>query len=128
VEPAVVALAAQNRTKEELIDIRQALEAMEAEHETGVIANYKAKDLNFHMQIAKASHNKILFSICRAIRELLPTTIDKAFVESRKLVSNAMELHRKIFEAIEQKDSVSASAIMEEHLQSVKRLHRKVFK
>ena len=128
VEPAVVALAAESRTQEELDQIRQALEAMEAEHKTGLIANYKAKDLEFHFLIAAASHNQILFSVIRAIRELLPTAIDKAFVASRELVSNAMELHRKIYEAIERKDPVSASTSMREHLQSVKKLHGEVFK
>jgi GntR family transcriptional repressor for pyruvate dehydrogenase complex len=128
IEPAVAALAAENRTQEELDQIRMALELMEAEHKTGFIDNYKAKDSKFHFLIAAASHNQILFSVSRAIRELLPSAIDRAFVDSHALVSNAMELHRKIYEALNRKDPVSASSHMTEHLLSVKSLHEEVFK
>ncbi len=128
IEPAVVALAAENRTREELAAIREILEAMEAEHKAGLILNYKEKDLKFHFSIANASHNQILVSISRAIRELLPTPIEKAFAASPELIFNAMKLHRKIFDAIECKDPLAASEHMREHLHSVKGLHKKILK
>ncbi|MEO0249148.1 MAG: FadR/GntR family transcriptional regulator [candidate division WOR-3 bacterium] len=127
IEPAVVALAAENRTPEELAEIREILEAMEEEHnQTGVILKYKEKDLKFHYSIANASHNQILASICRAIRELLPTSIEKAFAASPELIFNAMKLHRKIFDALERKDPLAASESMRKHLHSVKGLHKKI--
>lgn len=128
VEPAVVALAAENRTEQELDQIRQALEVMEAEHRTGYIDNYKTKDSRFHYLIADASHNQILAGICRAIRELLPSPIEKAFAASLELVTNAMRLHRMIYEAIERQDPLLANARMAEHLLSVKELHGEVLK
>lgn len=128
IEPAVVAYAAENRTEEELAAIREILEAMEAEHKTGPIVNYKEKDLKFHFSIANASHNQILVSIIRAIRELLPTPIEKAFAASPELIFNAMKLHRKIYDAIEGRDPLAASTCMREHLHSVKRLHKKILK
>lgn len=126
-EPAVTALAVEMRTREDLDQIREALEVLEREHQSGYIENYKEKDTKFHLSIAAASHNQILFNLTRTIRELLPLTIDKAFAASRELVSSAMDYHRKIYDAIVCQDPVSASVYMKEHLLTVKRLHEEVF-
>jgi GntR family transcriptional repressor for pyruvate dehydrogenase complex len=126
IEPSVVALAAVEATREDMDSILKALEVMEREFKTGYIENYKAKDHRFHLSVAAGSHNQVLINVVVAIRELLPAAIDRAFVQSRHLVSSAMDYHRRIYEAIERHDPESAKRNMEEHLLTVRELHHKV--
>ena len=126
IEPSVTALAAINATKQDKIEILKSLELMEKEFKTGRIENYKEKDHKLHINISTASHNQVLINVVIAIRELLPAAIDRAFVQSDELVASAMDYHRKIYEAIENRDPDSAKRLMEEHLLTVRRLHDKV--
>lgn len=126
IEPVVAALAAENATAEEMEEIRKVLESMEREFKTGYIENYREKDHRFHFCVASGSHNQVLVKVVMAIRDLLPTAIDKAFVQSRRLVAGAMDYHRKIYEAIAGHDTESARCYMQEHLLTVRELLKKI--
>jgi GntR family transcriptional repressor for pyruvate dehydrogenase complex len=127
IEPAVAALAAENATADEKKEILTVLEVMEKKHRQRPVFDYKSEDHKFHTLIAAASHNRLLTTVVIAIRELLPLTIDMAFTQSKRLVSGAMEYHRKIYEAINSGDGESAYKHMEAHLLTVRELHSKVF-
>lgn len=126
-EPAVTALAAANATEDEIDEIRQSLEVMEKEFKTGYIENYREKDARFHFLVAAGAHNKILFNVNQAIRELLPPTINIAFAASKELLGLAMDYHRRIFDAIVSRESEKASQFAKEHILTVKELHAKIF-
>ncbi len=127
IEPAVTALAAESATPEEIDKINGILTAMEKEFREGLIQDYKEKDTTFHLTIAASSHNRVLVRVVQAIRELLPGVIFKAFAESRALQASAMEYHRRIFDAIRNRDSTKAKEEMEGHLMSLKVLQKQFF-
>ena len=66
VEPFLAARAAENRSDEELDEMRRLHEEFVAT--TDNISKYKLLNLEWHLAIARASHNEILIALMEAIR------------------------------------------------------------
>ena len=118
IEPEVAALAAMRRTHEDLVRIRTAFQTVGvalAQDEGGVEA-----DLEFHLAIAAAAHNKYLVSSMETARGNFAQCIQFARVLSTKPDERRGERlqgeHRRILDAIEAADAVTARAAMTEHL------------
>lgn len=118
IEPEVAALAALRRTQEDLARIRIAFQAVAdalARDEGGVEA-----DLEFHLTIAAAAHNKYLFSSMDSARGNFAQCIQFARALSTKPDERRGERlqseHRRVLDAIEAADAVAARAAMTEHL------------
>lgn len=118
IEPEVAALAALRRTQEDLARIRIAFQAVGdalARDEGGVEA-----DLEFHLTIAAAAHNKYLVSSMDSARGNFAQCIQFARALSTKPDERRGERlqaeHRRVLDAIEAADAVAARAAMTEHL------------
>ncbi|MDP4549957.1 FadR/GntR family transcriptional regulator [Alkalihalobacillus macyae] len=120
-ETGCAASAAEKRTEEELFQIQQALMDMEkavSRRELGEQA-----DLQFHMSITAASHNRLLIDLMNHVSQLMVDSMR----ETRKLslYSEAAILeklfieHKEIFLAIKTKDSERAQQAMLHHLNEV---------
>ncbi|KMM38335.1 FadR/GntR family transcriptional regulator [Guptibacillus hwajinpoensis] len=120
-ETGCAASAAEKRTEEELFQIQQALMDMEkavSHRELGEQA-----DLQFHMSITAASHNRLLIDLMNHVSQLMVDSMR----ETRKLslYSEAAILeklyieHKEIFLAIKTKDSEKAQQAMLHHLNEV---------
>ncbi|WP_163527531.1 FadR/GntR family transcriptional regulator [Halobacillus ihumii] len=80
-------------------------------------------DLQFHMAIAEASHNRFLIDLMNNVSE----TMVEAMFETRRIwlfsqqrtLSKIYQQHKQIFEAIESRDSVKAQELMLNHLTEV---------
>ncbi|MDC3414840.1 FadR/GntR family transcriptional regulator [Terrihalobacillus insolitus] len=80
-------------------------------------------DFDFHMSIAKASHNRILIDLMERVSD---TTV-KAMYETRRLwlfseqttLKRIHQEHKLIFEAIQQRDAKKAEKLMTTHLVAV---------
>jgi GntR family transcriptional repressor for pyruvate dehydrogenase complex len=121
-EVPAAACAAERANSEEMGAIRQALDAMRA---PGVTKEEGAEaDLEFHLAVARATHNVVLVSIVETIRSLLR----EAILLTMKNGFNPEYLHGRhvaIVEAIEQRDARRAAQAMEAHLHSTERLLRR---
>lgn len=120
-ETGCAASAAENRTEEELVQIQKALINMEkavSHHELGEQA-----DLEFHMAVTEASHNRLLGDLMNHVSQLMVDSMR----ETRKLslYSKASILeklyieHKEIFQAIKTKDPEKAQQAMLHHLNEV---------
>jgi len=112
-EAHMASLAAKQATQEELAKIYGTILDMQADISTG--GNGIRGDNHFHLEIAKASHNKAFVIIVELLSELLD--------ESRQATLNipgqpnkTIEDHMHIFEAIRDKDSEFAKVNMLDHL------------
>ncbi|WP_079528482.1 FadR/GntR family transcriptional regulator [Halobacillus hunanensis] len=80
-------------------------------------------DLQFHMAIAEASHNRFLIDLMNNVSE----TMVEAMFETRRIwlfsqqrtLAKIYQQHKQIFEAIESRDSVKAQELMLNHLTEV---------
>jgi GntR family transcriptional repressor for pyruvate dehydrogenase complex len=116
-------LAAINHTKDDLIMLS---ELLEKHKNSAKNLDYNLADLldvEFHLGIAKASHNIFIESFFESISNILLRMISTK-KKIPEFLHNTTISHSKIFDAIEKNNPKKASKLMEEHISvQEKRLH-----
>jgi DNA-binding FadR family transcriptional regulator len=119
VEGAAARLAAQRRTKRDLVRLRQACLELERGRQT---ARLRAADNVFHLAIADAARNKFL-------RQAIEKVLAMTWVPLDQVISRAFpaahEQHAQILRAIEDRDPAAAERAVVAHIRQAQReLHR----
>lgn len=114
-EREIVKLAAQRRTKSDLTDIRKKLEIKNLTKDS--IKENSEADLEFHLAIAKASHNSIFYDLYKSISEYIRTSIEERLELTHMEEELISQLHIDLFEAISSQDSKKAEEIMNKILE-----------
>jgi GntR family transcriptional repressor for pyruvate dehydrogenase complex len=115
-EAKLAALAAVRRTEEDLARIDHALEAMAADIDSG--GRGVEGDELFHAAVTAAGHSGLLERLMGEISDLVrETRIESLSQPSRPMES--LEGHRRIAEAIRDRDPAAAAAAMREHVERV---------
>ena len=112
-ETHIVALAAQRATREQLVRLEAIMERMEI----GVSdpALFLESDLELHMTLAESAGNRFLLQALTGIRSLLRRDLELSVEVGLRRhgdLSFAVEMHRKVLEAIKAHDSERARAAM----------------
>ena len=116
VEIGVARLAAQNATEDDIYKLQQIVKEQEALALNGKPISHL--DTEFHRLLAKASGNQILEAIVELLRK--KQEYAKEFEVIRRKAGHIYNTeHRKIFEAIEQRDSELAELTMKRHLDNL---------
>jgi GntR family transcriptional repressor for pyruvate dehydrogenase complex len=115
IEPEIVSLAATNSTEEDVQDIERILNKMKAEMQENGTYNVDT-DALFHLRIAQATGNTVLFNVMKYIMDLLRerlwyTIIDGPSVTEGDL-SKDMQFHNDVLRCIREKDLTSIRPIM----------------
>jgi GntR family transcriptional regulator, transcriptional repressor for pyruvate dehydrogenase complex len=77
-------------------------------------------DLHFHLLVAEATRNRVLVHLMDAIRALLHRSLSSSY-HIPGSPERAIEMHRLILEAIDQKRPEEARQRMQEHVSRVER-------
>jgi GntR family transcriptional regulator, transcriptional repressor for pyruvate dehydrogenase complex len=117
VEPSLTALAAENRTGEELQELRAATERVEAAF--GNLPVFLHENVNWHLAIAAASHNHLLRAILASIASMVYKATAMENFATEEVRKQVMQAHRRILEGIVKKDAGMARRRMERHLAAV---------
>lgn len=114
IEPSLAALAARNRTREELAELVAATQRVEAAFPNTPL--FLAENVNWHIAIAAASHNELLRAFIVGLSSLIykASAIENFATEDVRQV--VMRAHRRILDAIEAKDAEAARRRMARHL------------
>jgi GntR family transcriptional repressor for pyruvate dehydrogenase complex len=115
-EVEIVRLVTERRTEDDLRALQRSLVAATSDRITG--EDLVKADLDFHLQIAKATHNAVLLKMFAAIFPLLGESRVKVLdvpATRHKIVL----FHEAIYEAIEKRDAVAASKTMALHLEEL---------
>jgi GntR family transcriptional regulator, galactonate operon transcriptional repressor len=112
-EPAIAAKAAQTLTDASLARLRDCLDAMAA-HEDDP-DRYLELDLEFHMEICRATRNRILDRFMYSSRWWQQAS-RRLSNRAPRALPEATKHHRKIYEALAARDPKRAAAAMREHL------------
>jgi GntR family transcriptional repressor for pyruvate dehydrogenase complex len=116
IEKALVGLAAERATEEDIEEIRRCHSLLKSSKVTKRKAIHA--DLVFHMAIANASHNSFLARFLEELRQPL-----KNWMEQKASLfgwyDKVFDQHDAVFGAIQAHDPDNARAMMEEHLKSV---------
>jgi GntR family transcriptional repressor for pyruvate dehydrogenase complex len=113
IEIKATQLAAVRRTEQDLEILQEAVWDME--RDVQMRRNHKQSSLDFHTGIIKASKNKILCRINEALLDLHKLSRQKS-AEAGGRGPIALDYHRKLLQAIRDKDADKAGNIMCQHL------------
>src|ERR1700736_3428036 len=116
-EPEIAAMAAKRADKEGLEQLREAVQIMEnAKHDP---EQFIEADLDFHLALAEAAANPLILSLIDSIVGLLREQRLSIFnVEGGS--ERGQYHHKRILEAIENRDSAGAREAMHSHLRQVR--------
>jgi GntR family transcriptional repressor for pyruvate dehydrogenase complex len=116
IESELVTLAASRATAENLKEIGHYLDQMKTH--LGDPVAFQDADINFHLAVAKAAHNRILQNALQLIRNLMQQWISKA-ATGEGVPAAALEQHKHIFLAIAKRNSERARTAMSAHLEAM---------
>ena len=116
-EPEIAALAAKFATKEQIVEMREAVAAMDKA--LGDAEAFVEADLNFHLALARATQNALIPSLLNPIVDLLREERKSTFLRGGAL--HGQQHHKRILEAIVQHDAEAARAAMRAHLKQVRK-------
>lgn len=117
VEPSLAALAAKNRTEQELNDLVQATERVEAAFDD--TPKFLRANVDWHMAIAAASHNELLRGFMHSLANMVHTVSAAENFASDEVRKTVLRAHRTILEAITAGDDKAAHRRMARHLAGV---------
>ena len=115
-EVEIAGLAAERANPEDLAEIEHWLQAME---ECPTPECYVDADVAFHTALAKAAKNEMLQIMLSSVRAALFQNILVLVLHHPTARQEAMEYHRRIFEAVRNKDPEQARTVMRGHLDAV---------
>ncbi|MDB5752749.1 MAG: transcriptional regulator, GntR family-like protein [Ramlibacter sp.] len=105
VEPAAVRLAAERATTDDIAGIEAAFAGMKQAVEQG--GDYVTHDLLFHQGLLRASHNRMVVQMSKALAALLRTSFEIS--TSRKHgPRQSLPLHRAVIDAVIARDAAAA--------------------
>lgn len=119
VETACVELAVDRATTEEIDEMGRMIDDMEQALKDDRKDDYEVADINFHYLVAKASQNQFLIHFSVTIRGIMERFIMEIFQILPNRYGRSMEFHRRIYEAIRQRDKKMAVKAMMSHIDDI---------
>jgi GntR family transcriptional repressor for pyruvate dehydrogenase complex len=110
-------LAALNASQEEIDVIEKVFNEIDKSKD---LNSFVVKDLEFHLTIAKATHNPFMYGLMKIIGEMLYKETNRIIGKSRYTKENTIETTRDLVQAIKQRDAEKAKELMGEHIRDVK--------
>ena len=113
--------AAKRATEEDIAKIREAYEKMiENKNDIEKFAYY---DTDFHMQVAKAAHNELLYNVMKASYSTIKKDVKQAGINAYSMKWGFMDVvikvHGDLLKAIEDRDYALAYTVMKDHISYV---------
>ena len=112
IETALAGWAAERRLEKDIDAMEKLLEKLENYQSNK--KEYIELDLQFHLEIAMAAQNKILFQVFNIFQNLLRVWMETTYDET-KGSADSMVTHRQLVEAIRAQDANAARRIMQKH-------------
>lgn len=110
-------LAALNANQEEIDEIERVFNEIVNSKD---INSFVVKDLEFHLTIAKATHNPIMNRLMKIIGEMLYKETRKIIEISRDTRENTIETTRDLVQAIKKRNAERARELMSEHIRNIR--------
>ena len=102
-EPEVAALAATHATLEDLARVKALVEQMEASLAKGDIEMCVVADLDFHLELAVASKNRLLIAFMSGLRQVMHSALQAEIVSG--FSEARMRVHRLVYDAVASRDA-----------------------
>lgn len=122
-EVGAVASASINHKEEDLLPMERALKAMKEAKGQGEIG--EKADLDFHLAIAHATHNKMLINLMTSVSEIMVESMRETrqlLLYSEEMMGSLYEEHQLIFDSIKARKTEEAQKNMLDHLIGVEKI------
>ncbi|MZQ99557.1 MAG: FCD domain-containing protein [Acidaminobacter sp.] len=116
IERSIIQIAAKRATADDIQQMKYNIEQLAKTDDVSVL--YKA-DLDFHLSIAKATHNILYFEIEKILLEKINESQEYFSSTSLETKSKTIEVFNLIVQNIENKNIKKAVALYNEHLEDV---------
>lgn len=116
IEPFCAGLAAAHRTAEELEVLEEANRAVSAE--PGDLAGFLQANIDWHVAVARASHNELLAGLMTALARSIHASTENEMVLGSSARRLTIRQHESITAAIRDRDAEAAVRRMKRHLRS----------
>ena len=112
VEPENAALAARHADEADIGNIASTIEEINRVGKPAL--EFAIADMKFHLDIARATKNSVLFNVSNVIRDVMVSYYRK--INELMGVDRALRYHQLIFDAIRDHDEEAARRWMQEHI------------
>ena len=116
IEKQTVLLCAQKASEEDVENLYSLLKEMEECLGDNDFEGYNNLDFKFHLYIAKASGNRILYIMLETIQDLLIAELHRTSV-APNANKNSIARHRSIVDALKEKKGLDAMKLMNDHIE-----------
>jgi len=110
-------LAALNASQEEIDLIEKIFNEIDSSKD---LNSFVVKDLEFHLTIAKATHNPFMNGLMKIIGEMLYKETRKIIEISRDTRENTIKTTRDLVQAIKKRNAEQAKELMSEHIRNIR--------
>jgi GntR family transcriptional regulator, transcriptional repressor for pyruvate dehydrogenase complex len=119
IEVSMVELAVQKATDAQVQQIGLLIEDMVNATKTNNLVEYIEMDKAFHHLIAEASNNRFIAKVFTEVRKSMDQFIKEAFSVMPGMSEHSLNAHRRIFQAIKERDRDKAAKEMTRHILEV---------
>ncbi|HET9976801.1 MAG TPA: FCD domain-containing protein [Burkholderiaceae bacterium] len=116
IEPSSARFAALHRTDDDLAKLEDCHRALERTAMAGDIAAYVRANLDWHVQVVRASHNELLIAFIAAVAQPVYEASDVEGFNSPQVRQAVIRAHRSVMDAIRARDGDAAERRMARHV------------
>lgn len=124
IETSILAFAAERATREDLAAMQLAIDDARTGRASGD-SHFTVHSVDFHVALAKAAKNPVLFFTVNSFRALFYEVLEK-LIPDDQMAQRAIADHQKILDAITDHDAERAQQLMREHLAYFEKRARKI--
>jgi GntR family transcriptional regulator, transcriptional repressor for pyruvate dehydrogenase complex len=126
IEPAAARHAAEHRTDEDLLELERCQQRVEEASRDNDVAAYVQANLDWHVQVVRASHNELLIAFIAAVAKAVYVESDIEGFNSGEVREAVVRAHRRVMDAIREGDGEAAARRMQRHVSAYMDNVRKV--
>lgn len=126
-ETQAVRLAVERATETDLMEIYETMLSHEKAQLSGADSDIHPLDSQFHFSLVRAAQNPLLTEFMQVIRDFMGgpySRYRRVLVGEKERIPMWLQQHRRIYQAISERDPEAAAAAVEEHLRSVEAIVR----
>lgn len=120
IETAAVGLAVRRRQPEQLDSLKDLVRRQKEAYDQGRLNDFNRLDARFHLELVRASGNRVLGKVLQAAWDILVQLISQVAEEPRA-VDRAIAFHTALLQALEDRDVAAARSVLRDHLRDVGR-------
>lgn len=116
IEPSSARYAALHRTEADLESLEQSHAKLEQASSEGDVQGYVKANLDWHVQVVRASQNELLIAFIAAVSQSIYNATDLEGFNSLAVRKAVIVAHRKVMDAIRAGDADAAERRMQRHV------------